>query len=308
MTARAELRARYEAEGYLCPLEGLSQEEAVAACERLQALLGGRAILPPAQRFNPHLLLGWVAEIATDARILDRVEDVLGTDILVWRTSFFLKSAGSPSFVAWHQDSAYWGLDGRNVATAWVALSDSLEANGCVRVLPGSHREPELPHVLDTSESNLLVRGQRIAVVVPDERTRPLELRAGQFSLHNVGLAHGSGPNRSASPRLGLAIRYLAPEVRPRYGRHGAALARGHDLFGHFLLEPFATGDAAASSRVHGASLRRYAGELVASAWRESKLDALSLLTRLALRPGTWRTLLLLAARPWGRAALRSRP
>lgn len=292
MSAPASLRDRYARDGYLCPLPALSPSEAKEALGRFEALLAGRSSLGPDERFNPHLLLPWVARLVADARILAAVEAVLGRDILVWRASFFSKPAGSPDFVAWHQDSVYWGLDGRDVTTAWLALTDSAEANGCVRVLPGSHRVPELPHVLDDARSNLLIRGQRIAAPIPETEVRPLELRAGQFSLHHVGLAHGSGPNRSQWPRVGLAIRYIAPSVKPQRGRHGASLVRGRDSHGHYRIEPLAARDGdPAARRVHAASLRRHAREMILEALRQRGAGALFVPIRLALRPGTWRAL-----------------
>jgi hypothetical protein len=64
-------------------------------------------------------------EEARDPRVLDPVEQLIGPDILCWSTIFWIKDAGSKSFVSWHQDNTYWGLSSRNVVTAWFAISEA---------------------------------------------------------------------------------------------------------------------------------------------------------------------------------------
>ena len=117
-----------------------------------------------ALQIDTHFALPWVCELAARPEILDAVEQVLGRDILIWNTHWFPKFPGDGSFVSWHQDATYWGLDPPNVTTAWIALTPSFRENGCLRVIPGTHSGDLLPQRETFAPSNMLSRGQEIAV------------------------------------------------------------------------------------------------------------------------------------------------
>lgn len=120
--------------------------------------------------------------------------------------------------------------------TAWLALSPATVASGCMDFATGSHRNPILPHDDTFSETNLLSRGQEIAVDVPEADRVHVELRPGQISLHHGLTIHGSGPNRSDDRRIGVAIRYINPEARQQVAdRDYAMLARGVDIGRNFI-------------------------------------------------------------------------
>jgi hypothetical protein len=230
----------YHRDGILFPIPVLSPAEAAhfrAAFEEVAARLGGR---PVAQSLgHTHTHFRWAYDLATHPRILDAVEDVLGPDILVWTVSIFPKYPRDPGFISWHQDGTYWGLDSTRVTTAWIALTDSTIDNGCMRVVPGSHRRPILPHRDTYAPDNRLSRGQEIAVEVSEDDAVDVVLRAGEMSLHHVNIIHGSNPNPSDGPRIGFAPRFTTPETRQIDGESPTAvLARGHDRHGHFTLLP----------------------------------------------------------------------
>jgi non-haem Fe2+, alpha-ketoglutarate-dependent halogenase len=231
--------AQYVRDGYVFPVPVLSTDEARQYRERLERVerdLGGP--LRGVYRIKPHLLFTWLADLVRHPAILDAVEDVLGPDLLCWKTSFFTKEARSPGFVSWHQDATYWGLSEPDVLTAWIAFTDSNPANGNMRVIPGSHRS-QAPHVDTFHPNNLLSRGQEISVEVDEGQAVDIVLRAGEMSLHHVLMVHGSGANPSDDRRIGFAIRYVPTRVRQTAGpRDSATLVRGHDAFGHFELEP----------------------------------------------------------------------
>jgi non-heme Fe2+,alpha-ketoglutarate-dependent halogenase len=163
---------------------------------------------------------------------------VIGPNILCWNTNFFIKEAASPGFVSWHQDAAYWGLEPEEVVSAWVALTHSNLESGCMKVIPGTHRESRIPHVDTFHKDNLLTRGQEVAVAVDESRAVDLVLEPGEISLHDIKLIHGSMPNLSRDRRIGLAIRYLPTHVRQTKERDSAMLVRGVDQYGHFDPEP----------------------------------------------------------------------
>lgn len=232
-------RPAYERDGYLAPVAALSANEAQALRQRfedLQAAEGGQ--ISASTRKKPHLLLPWLADLVRDPRIVGPVQDLLGPDVLCWSSIFFAKQPDARSFVAWHQDATYWGLSSADVVTAWVAFTPSTPENGCLRVVPGTHKIEHLPHRDRDDAANLLSRGQEIAVDVDEAAAVDLVLSPGEMSLHHVRLVHGSEPNRSAGPRIGYAIRYIAGHVRQLTPlRDSATLVAGRDL-GHFDLEP----------------------------------------------------------------------
>ncbi len=221
----------------------------------------------PGARHKPHLYAKWVADLVRHDRVLDAVEGILGPDLLVWRSVFFVKAPRDPGYVAWHQDGAYWGLDSDAVVTAWIALTASTAGNGCLRVVPGSHLRSAPSHDVRGARNNVLVRGQ--AAEVDEREARSVELRPGEMSLHHVRMLHGSGPNPSDEPRVGLAVRYAATRVRQSGGRRSATLVRGTDSFGNFDLEPEPRcDDDPAALAWHRRSRRLYAAELARSSLR----------------------------------------
>lgn len=230
----------YRREGYYFPVPILDQHEAAekrSLLERFEAGQGG-AISGP-QRSKSHLLFRWVDDLMRHPRILDAVEDLIGADILCWNTLFWIKEAHSETFVSWHQDLRYWGLDTDELVSVWLALSPASVESGCMRVLPRSHQGELLDHEDQYAANNLLTRGQEIAVAVDESKAVPMPLRPGEISLHNVRLAHASMPNRSDTRRIGLSLHYMPTSARQLFSDwDSAALVRGEDRFGHFTHTP----------------------------------------------------------------------
>jgi ectoine hydroxylase-related dioxygenase (phytanoyl-CoA dioxygenase family) len=259
-------RMAYRQNGYHFAVRAFSEPEAAALRQLFLDYWQShqQALLPLKHRdravymLDTHLFLRWVSDMALNPRVLDAVESVLGPDVLVWSTQWFTKMAHDKAFVSWHQDAAYWGLSPPNVTTAWIALSESTVENGCLRVIPATQRET-LPQRETYAEANMLSRGQEIAVEVDEARAVDLILQPGEFSLHHVGIVHGSGPNESEGPRIGLAIRFISPDVvQSGAQRDIAVLARGQDRYGHFdLAQPPAYDMELGKSPTHADSLAR---------------------------------------------------
>ena len=157
----------------------------------------------------------------------------------MWSSSFFIKDAHDPHYISWHQDSTYWGLSHPDVVTAWLALSPSTRANGCMRVDPGTHLLDQLPHKDTFAENNLLTRGQEVQAEVDEKRVVDIVLEPGELSLHHVRIVHGSDANGSDLRRIGFAIRYVPTYLKQTAGpRDSAMLVRGVDTYHHFEMEP----------------------------------------------------------------------
>lgn len=225
---------RFRAEGYLHPLRAVSPATAREYRERIEAY--ERTVGHDANRtlkIKGYLAFPWLVDLARNPLILDAVEDILGPDILLFGASIFAKDARDPRYVSWHQDSAYFGLDPHRELTVWVAFTDSTLDMGCLKVMPGTHLGPDLHHVETYAKDNMLAKGQSIEGM-DEDRAVPMELRAGEFSLHHERTAHASGANRSSDRRIGFAFFYIPTHVRSTLGRRPATLVRGVDRHGHW--------------------------------------------------------------------------
>ena len=237
--------AQYNREGYYFPVRILDDEQVAANRARLEKFEATQGSpIEGAQRSKSHLLFTWVDGLMRYEKILDAVEDLIGPDILCWNTFFWIKEPLSETFVSWHQDLRYWGLDTDNLVSVWLALSPATLETGCMRVLPGSHQGDLLPHTDEYKQHNLLTRGQEVAVKVDEAKVVAMPLQPGEISLHNVRLAHASGPNRSKDRRIGLSMHYMPTRTKQTIGEwDSAALVRGTDRFGHFKEPPRPTKD-----------------------------------------------------------------
>ncbi|MGI9336026.1 MAG: phytanoyl-CoA dioxygenase family protein, partial [Gammaproteobacteria bacterium] len=231
-----DLRARYERDGFVFPLRVLPRSEAVAcraALEEAEALAQDRDARSLIHGYA-HMVVPRIDDLVRDPRILDPVSAILGPDLLLWAANFFIKEPNTSDYVSWHQDLNYWGLDGEHEVTAWLALSDATRESGAMRFIPGSHRS-RVEHEDTFAKANLLSRGQEIAVEVDESVAADIVLEAGEMSLHHGLMFHSSAPNRSTDRRIGLALRYIRPEMRQVAGTHDyACLVRGADPYEHF--------------------------------------------------------------------------
>lgn len=230
----------YRRDGFLCPIPVLSPEETRverAALESLEAAPPPNLPRPVGEylRTTAAVATEVPLRVALDPRVLDRVESLLGPDILIWGCEYFIKEARSDKIVSWHQDLTYWGMDGTDhEVTAWVALSPANTASGCMKFVPGSQRQAIVSHRDTFAADNLLSRGQEIAVEVDEGDAVAAELAPGEMSLHHGRLFHASGPNTTDDRRIGLVIRYIRPDTPvTRRGSDYAILARGADRTGN---------------------------------------------------------------------------
>jgi ectoine hydroxylase-related dioxygenase (phytanoyl-CoA dioxygenase family) len=248
-------RDGYFRDGLAFPVAALSHAEAQryrAGCDALESQLGGAPRTIEVRQM--HLHWPWAHELATHPAVLDCVEDLIGPDLLIWATELFVKHPRTAAVsVGWHRDRPYFGLVGGRVVTAWVALSNSSHANGCMRALPRS-AEADGPPVAG---------GRGAKEVLPpsgtEERVVDVVLRAGELSLHAPDVAHGSSPNLSDEKRVGFVIRFVTPDARPVHERPTVLLAHGTDAFGHFArAEPPAPTGAAQALDAMRASAREH--------------------------------------------------
>jgi non-haem Fe2+, alpha-ketoglutarate-dependent halogenase len=206
----------FQESGFLAPITLLNATDALHVRSQFDALEAteGRE---KAQigLLDRHFDQRFIWELATHPAILDCVEALLGPNILLLATHFFCKYGGGERYVAWHQDATYWGLEPPVTATAWYAVDDSDRDNGCMQALPGTHCDGRREHGTATAAGNLLSINQEVPVTAAELGSAvDLVLRAGQISLHDGWLIHGSLPNRTERRRCGLTLRYVPTHVR----------------------------------------------------------------------------------------------
>jgi non-haem Fe2+, alpha-ketoglutarate-dependent halogenase len=260
----AEQVASYRHNGFLYPLPGLSEAE-ITTCltglERFETELDSPIAEADVKwRSHAYTHLPWFNDLVRHPRILDAIEDVIGPDILVWTSTFFIKEPHSKTFAAWHQDGAFFGLDPSEQICAWVALTDASKEAGCMEMLSGKGAPRLYHHAAMGLKDSINRAGQTI--VEPFDKSNPtaMALKAGEFSLHHELAVHRSAPNHAAHRRVGIGLNYLPPHARVDGPvRLKAMLVRGEDKYGYWdLVDPPAAERDDATLSIHQQVSDRY--------------------------------------------------
>ncbi|PPR61578.1 MAG: hypothetical protein CFH10_01111, partial [Alphaproteobacteria bacterium MarineAlpha4_Bin2] len=192
----------YRETGLLFPKTLLSEAEAANYLETLEAYekeTGGP--VNGKWRYKSHLVFSWIDELMRRSEVLDPVEELLGPDIMIWSSHLYPKEPGDGRFISWHQDSAHWGLDSDKILTVWIALTEANEANGCMRMMLGSHKDGIAPHRDTWNPDNILTRGQTIDAKIDEEKAVWVMLKQGEASFHHVDMWHASKSNETKNRR-----------------------------------------------------------------------------------------------------------
>ena len=260
----AEQVASFRYNGFFYPIPALSPDETayfLAGVDRLEVELG----CPVAEadvkwRSHGYAHSPWFNELIRHPRILDAVEDVIGPNILVWTSTFFIKEPGSKTFAAWHQDGAFFGLEPNEQVCAWIALTDASREAGCMEMLSGKGQARMLHHEAKGIRNSINRAGQTI--VEPFDKRNPvaMALQAGEFSLHHELAVHRSAPNHAGHRRVGIGLNYVPPHIRVNSPvRLKAMLVRGEDRYGNFeLIDPPTVERDAAALALHQEVSDRY--------------------------------------------------
>ena len=222
----------YKNKGYISPVYALTSTEAKEIRDEIEKIeKNWPKALEGINRNYVHLISPVFNKVCLNKNILDAVESIIGKNILICGTTLFIKNPKEKGFVSFHQDAKYIGLEPHNWVTVWVAITDTNEKNGCMRMLSGSHKENLRHHEQKFDENNLLTRGQTIKNVSLD-KTDPVILKAGQMSLHQPKIVHGSGLNYSDDRRIGFVIQsYIGSNVDQVLGKMYVQKARGEDKY-----------------------------------------------------------------------------
>jgi Phytanoyl-CoA dioxygenase (PhyH) len=206
----------YREHGYVIPDFRLPAALLDDLRRSLDGLLANYRDVKPEDLANPHMLPPIDGPVpnafmraARHPEILDMVERILGPDLVLWITRVLCKPAMRGREVPWHQDGEYWPMRPLATCSAWIALDPVTTANGCMRFIPGSHREQGTlrHHVTDRRDVVLNLELDRDQF--DESRAVNVELEPGQLSLHDVRLVHGSLANTSGQRRAALIMRYM---------------------------------------------------------------------------------------------------
>jgi phytanoyl-CoA hydroxylase len=198
------MRATYAAQGHVTVAAVLDLDTVAAAHRHLATLPGGALRAAP-------LADPFFATVSTDDRLVAIAAEVLGGPVEAFGCTYVVKPAGVGLPALWHQDGHPWQerLGGAPAVTLWVALDAASRENGCLRVVPGSHRLAL--HPLRANVDVPSIFGVELDPALVDESAAvDVVLEPGDVSVHHPNLVHGSGPNRSDRPRAALAVRYRA--------------------------------------------------------------------------------------------------
>jgi hypothetical protein len=228
--------ATFNREGYLTKMRIFSTEEMTEIRRYFDDLLA-RTLAAGGNSYSiatAHLRYGPVYDLLTDPRIVARVKDLLGENVVAWGSHFFCKMPGDGKRVSWHQDSSYWPLTPSKAVTAWLAIDDASVENACMRFIPRTHHLGHLTYTLSEND-NANVLNQTVEGAENLGQPVDVELQAGEISIHSDLLLHGSEANESNRRRCGLTLRYCPVDVRAELGWNAkGVIVSGRDDSGHW--------------------------------------------------------------------------
>jgi ectoine hydroxylase-related dioxygenase (phytanoyl-CoA dioxygenase family) len=200
----------YKSNGYLLPqIQVFNEDELNELTEIFESLeKAGKNLDTPHFR-EPALLKFLLSE-----KVFKVVEPLIGPDFGLFSSHFISKEPGKGKATPWHEDSNYW--DGRfdqfnGIVTLWLALDESTEENGCMKLIPGTHLRDDFIYEPCSLEENIFVKE---IVNIDENEAVSCVLKRGEFSLHDSRMVHGAQPNRSNKRRCGYTMRYFSQHMK----------------------------------------------------------------------------------------------
>jgi len=288
--------------GYAGPFTLYEPEEMTRIWEevRMDLLDTSRAPFPHSKlNYDRHLDIPALNKAISDPRIVDRISSILGPDVLSWRTEWFPKYPGDEG-TDWHQAESFVEFEGTEKLaptaqeegrpwelTAWVAMSEATKENGCLKLMPKSHRtwyfdeKRNIKFEPENFNKRKNDAGQQSGFYgydydklkldptwVPDEsQAVHMEVKPGQFFIFTSRCMHGSNPNTSKdSIRFGWATRFVPTHVKVYEGqasfhhfgeelpldRYTTVLVKGEDRYRHNrVIMPMHAGGKAPAALEH---------------------------------------------------------
>lgn len=242
-TLSAEQVQFYKDNGYLLPqIKMFAAEAQTKLTDIFEEHLANKGEKLSDELDTPHFRDERLFEFLLAPQVLDVVESIIGPNIGLWSSHFISKEPGKGRRTPWHEDSSYWegkfdSLD--KIVTIWLAIDNATVENGCMGVVPGTHRNgfSEYENVQDVDRSTFKTEIKKGTFDEADIVW--FELEKGQFSLHDARIIHGANANTSNTRRCGYTMRYFSldmkfhPESAPN---HILYHARGENLANNPLV------------------------------------------------------------------------
>ncbi|WP_058759761.1 phytanoyl-CoA dioxygenase family protein [Pantoea dispersa] len=222
------VKKTYDENGYVVIKNAISSDLLQRLRDHFERTSERHSNVPP-EKWNFWLFENddeWL-RLINDAEILDQVEKILGTNIIHLGSHYWSKPPRIGQPVSWHQDGAYYELSHMSFVTIWIALDRSVKENGCLKVIPGTHKEAFKP-LISTNDDPFLKRKMDVTSL-DDSESIYIELEPGDVSLHNPNIYHGSERNESDLWRRGFVIKFISGDVdiAPEMDWPWAYLVRG---------------------------------------------------------------------------------
>ena len=182
----------------------------------------------------PHKLSATMHRYMAHPAIVDVLTQVIGADVKCMQSMLFIKAAGKPG-QAWHQDEDFIPTRDRSLTGAWIALDDATVENGCLWIIPGSHKAGVLYPQQLQDDARFDCTQESWGFPYTDEDAIPVEVKAGSIVFFNGYTLHRSLPNtRKTGYRRTLVNHYMSaqsllPWHRPPEGT-GMAIADYRDI------------------------------------------------------------------------------
>jgi phytanoyl-CoA hydroxylase len=222
-------KTRYEEDGYLIFPELLDAAELArlrsalaevlqeadgltASTDKFSVVLSDDGTSHVVRRiFNPLAHHQAFYDLVFNPKIVDVVESLIGPDIQLHHTKLNLKPPSKDARFEWHQDYPFFPHTNFDLLAVMIMLDDSTEENGCLKIIPGSHKWGPRNHLFakDGAFSSQL-EDRRVTEDPSVWKTVPVP--AGGMELHHCNMLHSSGPNRGLKPRSAIVIQYRAAD------------------------------------------------------------------------------------------------
>ena len=200
---------QYRAEGYAVGSRILEDNTLSRLRDELDSIIEN---LPQGRRPENmpslHYENEYLRDLFLDDRLIDVAAQIVGPDVALFTSYVISKRPDDGLAVDWHQDAAFFPIEPMDTFTLWLAVDDSNVENGCMRVIPGTHRQQAvLLHNVDLNS------GTTLPMSLCDldlSEARDVQLGAGEYSVHDPWILHGSNPNRSSHRRCGITLKYIS--------------------------------------------------------------------------------------------------
>lgn len=218
----------YERDGFVCVPEFFDASELTPLLDayREDPSVNGTMYGMVDEYGSPHPICIWtelgddiIGMIPRTTRMVDATEALMGESCYHWHSKMTVKPPGCNAHVDWHQDFASWYDDGvpyPRLLTIGIAIEPTTKANGCLQLVPGSHRIGRMDHNDTGSFSERVKHAQKTLGLVH------CEMGAGDAVFFHCNTLHGSAGNESQSSRLMLFASYNAVSNEPLPGAQGA--------------------------------------------------------------------------------------